>query len=162
MITLSILAVVALLSVLMFPRFVGDHPRPTTIDVSRMKQLALSVILYASDSDERLPLAPTWADASQRYRRDEDPTHCYHLSHLQNPAVFGHVMEVGMTGRNLRKVERPSEEPMIFDGAKVERNAVDSLLGVRLTKVKDRHICTLAFADGHVKARAFEVVVPNN
>jgi hypothetical protein len=64
---------IGVLGAILFPVFsqakLAAHK---TAFVSDGKQLALATLIYASDNEDALPLAPGWHDALRIYMRDED------------------------------------------------------------------------------------------
>ncbi len=179
---LVVIAIIAILAAILFPVFARarENARKSTCQ-SNIKQLALGVLQYAQDYDERLPrhcIQPAGADPSmwtgmvQPYVRNTGVTQCpsnptprnaargcggygYNLSTLANGTA------VGCGNRQLADIEKPAGLLMICESG--DGTAATAWLGywTRETDTADpsylhptgRHMegSNVGFADGHVK-----------
>ncbi len=152
---IGVFGLLALFAIL-FPVLAASRP-PTkrTLCLSRMKQTAIAMIMYAGDHDDRFPPASTWADAIVSYARNGDQNRdlfrCPELEQL-GPDRFGHAFYGKLGQVQSQTLVKPSAVPMIFDAADLSWNANG---GLSLLPVPGRHpggLNEVAFANGYVRA----------
>jgi len=117
---------------------------------SKLSQLALAMIMYAQDYDDRLPNSATWMDDVSPYIKYQDLFHCpqderHKYSYAMNSRLSGAKM-TGIPERVLNNVI------MLYESDSGRRNANGRL---RITDLADpkRHDGGLffAFAAGHAR-----------
>ena len=83
-----------------------------TIDLSHVKQVALAVIMYAADHDDRLPLAKNFKAAILPYLRD--------ASLLTAPdaptGAVSYFLDPRLSGMRTTAIARPAETAMVLEG----------------------------------------------
>lgn len=151
------LIVLVMMVLVLLPVIAGRDRSPRSQDISNLKQLALATIMYAVDHDDRLPLASSWLDQVGTYLKEPAALRCAHLPKDSGPDAYGHVLEQSMPGRRLSQVNEPANVPMLFDGKDLTKNAVASILDMRLTRFDGKLIFSVALTDGHVRARPVPV-----
>lgn len=87
-------------------------PRNPAACLSNIKQIAMGVLMYATDHDDRLPVASNWMDASLRYLTNEQL--------LWAPGVgverrWTYAMNRAMSGADLAKVANAERAVLLYD-----------------------------------------------
>jgi prepilin-type processing-associated H-X9-DG protein len=128
---------------------------------SNEKKLALGVLQYAQDYDERLPLKANWFGASTAKLSPQDPHEAadagktFRCEAASTPASYG--INTTLAGISLSKVDSPALTAMIFEADA----ASPSFTGGKADVARTRHSggSHIAFMDGHAKrtnASAFD------
>lgn len=118
----------------------------TTACQSNLKQLALGMLMYAQDYNEKFPPAERWEDAIRLYVKNFQIFTC--------PAVpsqeHGYAFNRALSGKSLGGVPRPAETILVYESAAGQKNAADD--GSSWPE-PPRHGTSngCAYADGHVK-----------
>jgi len=178
---LVVIAIIAILAAILFPVFARarENARKSTCQ-SNIKQLALGVLQYAQDYDERLPRhcyqpasgSYTWVNAVQPYVKNMDVARCpsnatakseargcwgygYNLSSLSDGT------RVGCSARPLVEIEKPAGLLVICEAGDGTGGTTWIGYANRETNTADpsylhptgRHMdgSNVGFADGHVK-----------
>ncbi len=100
-----------------------------TVTISNLKQLALGVIGYESDHDEKLPSMSSPEAISNRLRPYVKNENILRDPLLELPYVYANAL----SGKSLASIERVADTPMMFEAASYD--------GLR----------AVAFLDGHVR-----------
>ena len=134
----------------LYPVWLGSRPQPVlTRALGAMKQVGLAVQMYASDTDDHLPLAPRWMDALSPYARDEWCLHSLGAeASVSNPDdVYGIAFRRSLSGSAIAKIDAPEQVVLIFDSSDLRRNAAGelSLLPIPPRYGRDNVVC---FVDG--------------
>jgi len=147
--TLAHWGLMAVISVLVgsvfFPVFVASGPPAVrTVCLSNVKQLALGFVMYAIDSDDRLPAGSGWMDSLKPYEKSDQVWRC---PVLRSPDEYGYAMRERLSGANTDKIKKPESQPLVFDSVLLGRNAVsDRVLDPGFTRHRGLNI---GFLDGH-------------
>ncbi len=121
-----------------------EHARQSSC-LSNEKQLALGMLMYAADYDERFPLAENWTDGLYPYIKNNQILVC--PSAPDNPC--GYAFNSALAGLEQSKLKTPAEQVMLFE-SDAGRNAAG---GKNLLVPEPRHSGgdNFAFCDGHCK-----------
>ena len=119
---------------------------------SNMKQLALAMLMYAQDYDERFPPADRWCAATYPYTRNREIHHC-----PADDAAFSYAYNYKLSRRMLAEVADPSLTIMLYESEIGKGDAFDwpQFPGASLP-VPGRHeeANNYAYVDGHVRLDA--------
>lgn len=117
------------------------------VSQSNLKQMALGIIQYEQDHDERMPDALQWVDDILPYVRS--------LAVFHDPAApagqaWGYACNRALSHKSLAQFDAPAQTVMLFESTKGIKNAADTGQSVPRP---GRHEggTDYAFADGHVK-----------
>jgi len=108
-----------------------------------LKQLALAVLMYATDWDGQLPAPEQWTDQITPYMRNDELLHCPSDPGTQCSYIFNAALE----GLKLKDLPRPAETILLFESNVGERNAAG---GAEQAWPHHGDVIYVAFADGHV------------
>ncbi|MHB8637062.1 MAG: hypothetical protein ACYC96_11395 [Fimbriimonadaceae bacterium] len=157
--TLGLLCIVliAVFAAILFPAF--RHARIVAVRrtaLSRMQSLAAASLLYATDNDDRLPMASTWMDSLAKYDRGRRDFYSpgVRQPNSRQPRAYGIAFMRSLSGVKLDAVQRPTERVLLFDSTLTERNASS---GLETLPKPPRYGSAetggnvLAFVDGHVE-----------
>lgn len=117
---------------------------------SNLKQIALGIIQYVQDHDEKLPDADTWVDEVYPYVKSE--------SVFRDPAApagekWSYAYNRNLSGAKLLDLAAPAATVMLFESTTGAKNASDT--GASIPKPGRHNGGTdYAFSDGHVKWQA--------
>jgi len=116
--------------------------------MSNLKQLALAVLMYANDYDERLPLAKNWSDGIYPYVKNRAVFSCPDTPKLKSGYAYNRSLE----GMNPSELANADSTVVLFESDK----GWNAAGGGELLPTQPRHLGddVLAFADGHVAARS--------
>lgn len=124
--------------------------------IQRMQRLSTATLVYATDNDDRLPLASNWMDSVYKF----DPSGRDFISPMVGQTEFGGGTRYGiafmapLSGVEVKSVAHPAEHVMLFDSILMGRNASSGLETVpkppRFGRT-ERGGNVIAFVDGHVK-----------
>jgi prepilin-type processing-associated H-X9-DG protein len=143
---LAALASILVLAAILFPVFATSHrsgPRLTCL--SRVKQITLGHMIYASDHDDRLTLASTWEDGVEPYVKQR-------FSCPEAPGKrYGYAMLDNLSAAKLTAMKKPAAVPLTIESAACIPNAHGD---ERLIPNPGRHggSNTVGYADGHAKS----------
>lgn len=132
----------------------------TTGCASNLKRISTASLIYAADNNDRLPPSP-WMDAIRNDVRGSERTyHCPKVRSQQNGG-FGYAFSCLTIGKRTPEFDVPSQQVMILDSSKLERNAVSdpSLLPSparhQRGKVRGNNV---VYLDGHTSLVEFPQV----
>ncbi len=114
---------------------------------SNLKQLALGVIQYTQDHDERMPDAATWVDEIMPYVKTEA---IFHDPSAPAGEKWSYAYNRTLSHQPLAALDSPAQTIMLFESTAGVKNASDTGQSV---PVPGRHLggTDYAQADGHVK-----------
>ncbi|MCS7224450.1 MAG: DUF3352 domain-containing protein [Armatimonadetes bacterium] len=78
---------------------------------THLRTLSLAVVMYTQDWDDRLPLAPTWADRLAPYLRSEEPHICPSRTYLKR----GYAFNRRLSGMNFNLITHPADTVQLFE-----------------------------------------------
>ncbi|MCC7228941.1 MAG: hypothetical protein IT203_01005 [Fimbriimonadaceae bacterium] len=108
-----------------------------------MKQLALGQIMYASDNDERFPIAGKWADLIYPYTKTQEILKCPDAKTPQS-----YAMNEALSSNSMERLSSPNQTVLLFEADAYLSNAS----GGREWFVRRHHDTgSVAFTDGHAK-----------
>lgn len=107
---------------------------------ANVRQLAMAMLMYAADYDERLPAVERWPSVLDPYTRVPLLLVCPAAPHLP----CGYAMREALSGACLRTVNDPQSTPMLFE---TEPGTPGSSSAVAYRHGGGSHF---AFVDGHV------------
>jgi len=130
------IAIISILAAILFPVFARARENARRAScMSNMKQIALGVMMYTQDYDERFPRiggkVPTtiipygWADALQPYTKSTQVFKCPSVGeNVSTPETLGYVeyffnimLNEGVSGVSIAAVNEPTTTIMAGDGA---------------------------------------------
>jgi prepilin-type processing-associated H-X9-DG protein len=128
---------------------------------SNLRQIALGMMMYAADYDERMPIADRWCDVTEPYIKNESIYNC-----PADSEPWSYAMNFKLSRQGMGKIEMPSDTIMQFETEPSRKNAYDKdqpFPGVTMA-LPARHgeFNNFAFADGHVKAEIPAAVNPES
>ncbi len=137
------------LAAMLFPLTMSDgRYSPRTHCLSNLKNSALGCIMYASDYDDRMPMADQWADLTSKFRRSEGVLH--------DPALgkneYGYAFRNRASSMAISSVKKPMSFILMFDSTVRGRNAQSELWSL---PYPGRHSGSNngVFLDGHAKSK---------
>ena len=118
-----------------------------TTSLSNLKQIALGVIQYTQDHDERLPDAASWVDEVMPYIKSEA---VFHDPAAPDSEKWSYAFNSTLSHISLAQLDAPAQTAMLFESTLGVKNAADTGQSVPLP---GRHSggTDYALADGHVK-----------
>ncbi len=114
--------------------------------MNNMKQLALGLVMYAGDHDNRLPQGTNWCEAIQPYLGGTQVFKCVN----GDPTQRSHyAFNARLSGMDIRKIPSPAQTVLIFetDGGWDVSGGPEALL----QKPRHNRAVGLAFVDGHAE-----------
>lgn len=158
-IVLGVLAVcglggVAIMAAILFPVFSqAKLAAKKTQALSHVKRIGTSMMIYAADYDDRLPIAEKWVDLTSDYT--EDPSVYRSPEATPNdPNDYGFAFRKEFSKLNLAKAEAPAAQVMIFDSTLLQKNAssgLETLPSPGRYGVGDSRGNMMGFLDTHAK-----------
>ncbi len=152
------------LYVVMFPVSTG---RGRQNDLSDMRQISVSLIMYSSDNDDHYPRSAHWMDAIRPYSKSEVILHSLALLplHSATPPTpsdpYGIAFLKSLDSLNSAKIRTPERVAVVFDSTDLSRNAAGEL---NLLPNPPRYMNGtgsfnyIGFVDGHVKGLPMPLV----
>jgi len=110
--------------------------------LSNLKQMALAMQLYASDYDGKLPSYQNWEQQIFGYIRNSLVFRCPDATNAQ---TLYYSMNFKLSGKRLKEIQFPESTIMLFEC---------NDLGLPIARhhfLEFKHLCNVAFVDGHVK-----------
>ncbi|NPV45696.1 MAG: hypothetical protein HPY69_01955 [Armatimonadetes bacterium] len=124
---------------------------------SNLKQLALAMLMYCQDYDQKMPIADRWCGATYPYIRNNAIHHCP----ADDGFPFSYAMNYKLSRQPMSRVMAPAETVMLFESSLHRANAYDrdGYPGDSLA-VPPRHgrVNNYAYVDGHVIAHPPEAM----
>lgn len=120
--------------------------------LSNVKDTAVAMLMYASDGDERLPIAKRWTDSLDSFLKDKDRLFPSRYSCPLEPEKSDRIIDYAffrrLSGVKTTAIAAPNRTPMIFESVPVPRNTSGYLT---LLPDPPRHKQNvIGYADGHV------------
>jgi len=144
-------AVALLVAALLFPIFAQTKDGPRDPELSRMKMLALGVLMYADDHDDRLPAERPWLQqVNDVYVKNLEACRCARIPNASKSNAFGHAFRASMAGQLLGKVPHPESNIMLFDSMDLRMGAIGELEDMPNPPRKGEG-SIVAYADGHAR-----------
>lgn len=112
--------------------------------LSNIKQIAIGTILYASDYDERLPIAKVWQDSIVEYIKNKDIFKC---PVAKSPESY--AFNSAVSGRDSTKIESPDKAVMEFEADAFAHNAHG---GPEWFATRHIEKGNLAYVDSHARS----------
>lgn len=159
-----LLFVVLLFGAVLFVPVLGGGGIPLRqVALSNVKQQALSLSMYATDFDDRLPPADQWMDASMPYLGNVDI--CIDPLLLDpKPGEFGFAFFRPLSGMDTTKISDIEKTPLTFQSNDLSRNA-NGLLDLLPYRIREKRGNVVSFVDTHAKfmpeSWRFETIVIN-
>lgn len=145
----GILLLVAITAAMLLPALARAKSKAEQIQcVNHVKQLAVSVMLYANDHDGRLPDADRWCDQIQVYLGNAAQSVL--LCPAGNPADRCHyALNAGLSGAELNRLGNPAQTVLFVE----TEGGWNTSGGPELLATPSRHRGprVVGFADGHVE-----------
>lgn len=108
--------------VILFPVFARPRQGHGRSVLTLVKQQGLAVAMYATDHDDRLPLAATWMDALDPYVKNWG-VFIDHTIRPRKGTEFGFAFFEPVSSLDSRGFEWPETVPLTFQSKDVSRNA---------------------------------------
>lgn len=144
----AILATVAV--VMLYPVFVRAPYGHRPSDLAHIKQVAVGLIMYASDWDERFPPRDRWFDrVNDTAIKNEAVARCVGLLE-EDPEGFGHALNAPMAGADADALSSPATSLLVFDSIDLSRNAVSTVEQIP-NPGRNNGRNTIGYVDGHAK-----------
>jgi prepilin-type processing-associated H-X9-DG protein len=115
--------------------------------VSNVKDTSHGMILYASDSDDKLPIKAGWMDTVAPYVKDKAAFHCPSVGQDQ----FGYAYNFACAGAQISTLPRPTKTSLIFDSTVMKKGTVQTLVTIPRPGRHDGKN-TISYCDGHVSS----------
>jgi prepilin-type processing-associated H-X9-DG protein len=116
---------------------------------SNLKQIALGIIMYTQDHNEKMPDADKWVSEIMPYVRNE--------AVFRDPAApglkWGYAFNRTLSGVSLADLDEPAQTVLLFESTDGKKNAADAGASVP-TPGRHNGGTDYALADGHVKWEA--------
>ena len=138
-------AITAIVAAILFPVFAQSKGRKRVTCLSHVKQLAAGLLMYASDSDDRLPDRDAWMDAESAYVK---PTAVFRCPQAKGP--YGYAFNAFLDRASLARFPDPKAVPTVYDSVNPIRNASDAFASLPLPGRHDG-FNTVAYLDGHAR-----------
>lgn len=144
---LTITLLIIILIALFWPVNTGRPASPKTIAVSNAKQIAIGLILYASDNDDHLPQPNQWQTEVKGYIKNEDILKSTRVTTDNKPTQL--AMNSAISGKALSSVRNPSTSVLVFLSALQGSNPHGGQGDIVQTK---ENYTIIAFADSSARA----------
>jgi len=128
----------------------ADHGDPESVCARNLKQLALAMLMYAQDYDDRLPPAAVWMDSLEPYVKDLEPL----LRCPRDTRPYSYAMNSGLSGARSTVIREANKVVMLFESDSGRRNA-SGLLTIADLADPRRHDGGLFFAFAGGRVRGF-------
>lgn len=116
-----------ILGLLLYPLFAHAHiNRRHLHDLSNLKQSGTALLMYASDYDERYPVANRWMDSLMPYAKLDDIFRSSYAT-PNNPNDFGFAFRTEFGLKPLIDFAEPERQVTLFDSTILSRNATSGL-----------------------------------
>ena len=116
---------------------------------SNFVQIALAIKLYASDHGGFLPDHRHWKEQTFDYLRN---SRIYRCPDAPPQEIYSYCMNRQLSGKNMKEIFAPKETILLFE-CDANGNPI-----VRHHFLQFRHLCNVAFVDGHVEGLTLEEV----
>jgi hypothetical protein len=125
-----------------------------------MRGASIALAVYASDNDDRLPVAARWMDlALPQVPKDFDRVDVDDIRMFQCPSVgtatpppFGFAFNAGLSSMRQADVGSPQTTVLLFESADVRRNASDPLRSLLATsRHGEEGRINVGYVEGHLK-----------
>lgn len=114
---------------------------------SQIKKLAMGVIMYTSDYDDRLPNRDSWMNAIHDYTKD---AHLYTDPDIKAKGQHGYAFDSRLSNKNQTLVRHPDQHPLVYDSINLARNASDPFNSLpNPGRHEGRN--SIGYLDGHAK-----------
>ena len=126
--------------------------------LSNQKQLALGVLMYTQDYDERLPGSAHWMNDIEPYIRSSSssspyaflPEHCPSAA-MRNDSIFGYAYSSKLDKKEMSSFADPKTTLMTYDSTNLAKNASDAESSMP-SPGRHRGRNMASYLDGHAKA----------
>lgn len=125
-------ASLALVFAVLCPIYLGARSASkTTTTLSNAKRTVFSLLEYAGDHDDRLPLAGNWMDACTPYVHDPEIFRNPMCEGYGNPEIYGFAFNSAFARISTATPAHPDETILIFGTKSSGRNAAGPLSQIR-------------------------------
>jgi len=150
---------VPILAAILFPVFAqAREAARATSCMSNQKQLALGILMYTQDYDEKLPGKPRWMNDIEPYIRSASsspgspytfpPEHCPTAS-MRDDSIYGYAFDSALDRKEMSSFNSPQSTLMTFDSTNLAKNASDAGDSMPSPgRHRQRNIAS--YLDGHV------------
>ncbi len=150
------LLLLPLMAALLLPALATAKSKAQTIQcISRVKQLNLALLMYATDHEETLPPADKWCDLIVPYMGNTRAIfHCP----AEPGAGCSYSFNASLANQKLPKSSRATNTVLVFSSADGWNRS-----GGEDQMAPHRHegrMCTIGFADGHVEVARSDPIQP--
>lgn len=145
---------VLIFAAILFPVFAQARAKAREVScLSNQKQIALGLMMYAQDYDERLPAAATWHTDMEPYVRREDVFHCPAVQPSAGQTTLPantYAYNSALDRMKMARLASPMDTVLTYDSTDFSQNANDALTSL---PTPGRHGAenNISFADGHAK-----------
>lgn len=145
---------VGIMAAILFPVFSqAKLAAKKTQALSNVKQLGLAINIYASDNNDRMPIADRWMDAVESYARQERIFRSPEAT-PEDPTDYGFAFRKEFGQKKMIDYPDAATRAMVFDSTILSRNATSGLetvpnpgrYGTSSTRGN-----MIGFMDGHAK-----------
>ncbi|MCS6863168.1 MAG: DUF1559 domain-containing protein [Abditibacteriales bacterium] len=147
------LVMLAILGAILMPVFTQAREKARAASCqSNLKQIALAVMMYAQDYDDRYPLADKWAGELFPYTKNNSIFLCPSVRTRQmppsgTPIVTDYGYNTALSGVALEKVKSPNSTVLIFESNGPSAGGAENVI----QPGRHQRGNNFAFVDGHVK-----------
>lgn len=147
---LAFVVIAAILAAIMFPVFAQAREKARQAScLSNTKQIAMGLMMYTQQYDERLPSAGKWGESLYPFIKNNQVYVCPSDTGSVSSYAFNSVLDQ----KDMADILRPADQPAFHESSLGARNATD-----QLQSFKPRHrsagtpMGAIGYADGHVKS----------
>ena len=137
--------------------YLDGHVQDETINVSppelakiaetRLKQLSVGFLIYASDYDDNLPPGPKWVENLTPYIQAETT---FHSPVFTDPGQYGFAYDSGAAGKSITTFDFPAQISLDFDSTILTKSAVSTTITLPVP-ARYQGGNFIGYIDGHVK-----------
>lgn len=107
--------IVLVLVMVLYPVFAPVSHSSRYSCISQMKQLSMSLIQYAQDFDEHLPIASNWVDGTYPYNKREMIYHCTEFQYINGvknennrlSPIYGYAFNSALSAQSIQTDRKP-------------------------------------------------------
>jgi prepilin-type processing-associated H-X9-DG protein len=149
-----------ILAAILFPVFSQAREKARAAScLSNQKQMALGVLMYTQDYDEKLPGSGHWMNDIESYLRgggSETSASPFPVEHcptasMRNDSIFGYAYDSRLNHKEMSSIASPRSTDMTYDSSSLAKNASDPFTSLPAPgRHEGRNMGS--FLDGHAAA----------
>jgi len=108
-----VIVIIAILVAILLPVFASARGKARqTVCLSNMRQIAVAMLLFADEHNEKLPNADSWAEAIQPYLKSHEVLRCPSDS---SDAETSYAMNPALSGKSLGLISDSSNTVLLYE-----------------------------------------------